>query len=143
RRSAQPLDGMWIARASIVGLVALAGCGDRPGPHDINDWLPVLAVQEPVGFVPLEQSIADTSCLPAQGVKTMGDVDKVLFDQLVSVVRAHARNDAIILVRVRGRYAEVWTGRRCRDPAGGNGDTHLLRRDEGQWLLKETTQWVQ
>ena len=134
---------MWKACASIVALLALAGCGDRPGPHDVDDWLPVLAVQKPVGFVPLEQAIADTSCLPAQGVKTMGDVDRALFDQLVGVVKVHARDDAIILVRVRGRYAEVWTGGRCRDPAGGNGDTHLLRRDEKQWVLKETIQWVQ
>ena len=134
---------MWKVCASIAALLALAGCGDRPGPHDVNDWLPVLAVQEPVGFVPLKQLIADISCLPAQGVKTMGDVDRALFDQLVGVVKAHARDDAIILVRARGRYAEVWTGRRCHDPAGGNGETHLLRRDEGQWLLKETTQWVQ
>jgi hypothetical protein len=134
---------MWTARASIVGLLVLAGCGERPGPHDINDWLPVLAVHRPVGFVPLEQTTVETSCLRAPGVETIGDVDKVLFDQLVSVVKPHARNDAIILVRVRGRYAEVWTGRRCHDPAGGSGDTYLLRRDEGKWLLKETTQWVQ
>jgi len=134
---------MWIARASFIAIVALAGCGDRPGPHNVDDWLPVLAVQEPVRYVPIEQAVADRSCLPAEGVKTIGDIDKVLFDQLIARVHAHARGDTIILVRVRGRYAEVWTGKRCHDSAGGTGDTHLLRRDEDRWLLKETTQWVQ
>jgi hypothetical protein len=134
---------MWIVRASLLSLVALAGCGDRPGPHDVDDWLPLLSVQSPVGYARIEQAVNDKSCLPAEGIKTIGDIDKVLFDQLVATVSARAPSDAIILVRVRGRYAEVWTGRRCYDPAGGNGDTHLLRRDEGRWLLKETTQWVQ
>lgn len=139
---ARSLDDMWIVRASFVALLVLAGCGDRSGPHDVDDWRPLLSLQEPVNHLKVEQSVTDATCLAAEGVKTIGSIDRPQFDQMVGVVRAKSPGDAIILVRAQGRDAEVWTGKTCHDPAGGRGDTHLLRRDDGRWLLKETTQWV-
>jgi hypothetical protein len=134
---------MQTARASLVAALLLAGCSERAGPHNIDDWLPLLSVQEPVRFVKLAQPADVGSCMRPDGTKLIGQFDDAALSQIGAAIRERYPRDVIVLVRVKGRFAEVWTGLECRDPAGGHGDIHHLRRDEGEWFLKETTQWVQ
>jgi hypothetical protein len=129
-------------RAFTFGTVLLAGCGNSNGPHDPDDWMPLLAVQEPVRYSVEAQAVDDASCLKPEGVKVIGDIDANAMTEIINAVRVKHARVAIVMVRGRGRYAEVWTGADCHARGGSHGDIHHLRRDDGTWVLKETTQWV-
>jgi hypothetical protein len=141
-RAAQPLDGMIALRAFIFGAALLAGCGDASAPHNLDDWIPLLAVQEPVRFSAEAQAVDDASCLKPEGVKVIGNIDAYAITEIIDAVRVKHARAAIVMVRGKGRYAEVWTGADCHAPGGPHGDIHHLRRDDSAWVLKETTQWV-
>jgi hypothetical protein len=133
---------MFDLRAFVSGAILLAGCGEANAPHDLDDWTPLLAVQEPIRYSAEAQTVDDASCLTPEGVKIIGDIDATATRGIIEAVRlAHARA-AIAMIRGKGRYAEVWTGIDCRTPGGPHGDIHHLRRDGNTWALKETTQWV-
>jgi len=100
-------------RAIVFGAVLLAGCGNPTGPHDLDDWMPLLAVQEPVRYSAGAQAVDDASCLKPEGVKVIGDIDANAMTEIINAVRVKHARAAIVMVRGRGRYAEVWTGAEC------------------------------
>jgi hypothetical protein len=132
------------ASAIVLTFFLLVACSADTSAYDLDEWLPLLALQGPVRFERTAQAVDDGSCMDAQGgVKVIGNVDAATFDEVIGIVRARNVRDAILLVRAKGRYAEVWTGGGCDSLAGGNGEMHHLRRDNGSWVLKESTHWVQ
>ena len=133
---------MFVLRAFVFGSALLAGCGNPNGPHDLDDWMPLLAVQEPVRYSAESQAVDDVSCLKPEGVKVIGDIDANALTEIIGAVRVKHARVAILVVRGKGRYAEVWTGVDCQALGGPHGDIHHLRREASTWVLKETTQWV-
>ena len=129
-------------RAFVLGTALLSGCGDANEPHDLDEWTPLFAVQEPVRYSAEAQAVDDASCLKPEGVKIIGDIDANSMTEIIGAMRVKYSRVAIVMVRGKGRYAEVWTGEDCHAAGGPHGDIHHLRRDNNTWVLKETTQWV-
>jgi hypothetical protein len=129
-------------RAFVFGAALLAGCGSASEPHELDDWTPLLAVQEPVRYSAEAQAVDDASCLKPEGVKIVGDIDPNAMTEIIGAVRVQHARVAIVMVRGKGRFAEVWTVQDCHGAGGPHGDIHHLRRDKSTWVLKETTQWV-
>ena len=133
---------MFGLRAIALGLVLLASCSKDTSSYDLDEWLPLLPLQSPVRFKQIPQAVGDSTCMPPQGIKVIGDVDATTLSDIIDIVRTRQARDAILMVRAKGRYAEAWTGGNCNSSAGGSGDIYHFRRDNGAWVLKESTQWV-
>jgi hypothetical protein len=129
-------------RAFVVGIVLLAACGDAKKAHELDDWTPLLAVQGPVRYSAEAQAVDDATCLKPEGIKIIGDIHADAVTEIISAVRVSHARDAIVMIRGKGRYAEVWTREDCHAAGGPRGDIHHLRRDDSTWVLKETTQWI-
>jgi hypothetical protein len=129
-------------RTFVFGAVLLAGCGEANEPHDLGDWTPLSEVQDPVRYSAEAQAVDDASCLKQEGVKVIGDIDSNALSEIIGSIRAKHARVAIVMVRGKGRYAEVWTGEDCNTPGGSHGDIHHLRRDRNTWVLKDSTPWV-